>query len=71
MNYKVVPILAYIFCFSVLCHGQADHSTRYQELLAKASLAHLQKNYKQAIGLYEQTLTLENLQMMITNFIAS
>ena len=55
MNHRIVLFFCCFFFLSLISHGQNNGA--YQELLARANLAHLQKNYRLAIPHYEEALT--------------
>ncbi len=51
-------VFFFCFLFSLIAMSQAD--SRYQKLLARASLLHLQENYKSAIENYEQAFKIQD-----------
>ncbi|HEX8657486.1 MAG TPA: hypothetical protein VF690_08135, partial [Hymenobacter sp.] len=60
MRTRLSLLLAWLIGYPCLIQAQAPVGDyRYQELLAQASLAHLQKEPAKALPLYEQVLKLQ------------
>jgi hypothetical protein len=50
----------YVCCFFIFFTGKAQSDSVYQTLITKAELLHLQKNYKDAIVLYEKAFQIHS-----------